>query len=57
MTPRKLLTVSEVAGRFGVSARTVQRWADDDMLPAMRTLGGARRFDPDVVDRALAGEL
>lgn len=55
MSPRKLLTVSEVASEFGVHPQTVRRWADQGDLPSTRTLGGARRFDPAVVDAARHG--
>lgn len=50
--PEKL-TVSQVAAEFGVTAATVRRWADEDLLPATRTLGGARRFDRSVVEEKL----
>ena len=41
---RDYLTVSEVAGLFHVSSKTVVRWANDGKLPYMATLGGHRRF-------------
>lgn len=52
------MTVSEVAREFGVTDRTVRRWADEGILPCTRTLGGRgdRRFDVDVVKRALQGD-
>lgn len=52
MVTRKL-TVGEVADRFGVTTATVRRWADQGDLACSRTIGGARRFDPDEVQRAL----
>lgn len=53
MSPRKKLTTSEVARKFGVDERTVRLWADDGKLDCTRTLGGARRFDPDYIDSKL----
>ncbi|WP_396659525.1 helix-turn-helix domain-containing protein [Microbacterium sp.] len=53
MTGEKM-TVSEVARVFGVTPGTVRRWADDpEKLPSSRTLGGARRFDREVIDQLL----
>lgn len=46
------LTVSQVAAQFGVHPQTVRRWADEGLIPASRTLGGARRFDAADVARA-----
>lgn len=40
----ELLTSGEVARLFGVSRRTVARWADEGKLTVIRTLGGHRRF-------------
>lgn len=42
--PARLLTVSEVADLFGVSAKTVSRWAREGRISSVRTLGGHRRF-------------
>lgn len=39
-----LLTPSEVARIFRVNPKTVTRWARSGKLPAIRTLGGHRRF-------------
>jgi excisionase family DNA binding protein len=39
-----LLTPGEVAEMFGVDTATVTRWARSGRLPAVRTLGGHRRF-------------
>lgn len=39
-----LLTPKEVAVRFGVRPKTVLGWAQSGRLPAVRTLGGHRRF-------------
>lgn len=38
------LRTSEVARLLHVSAKTVARWAKQDKLPHVRTLGGHRRF-------------
>lgn len=51
---RHLLTPGEVAELFGVDPKTVTRWARTGRLPAVRTLGGHRRFPADVVARCLA---
>lgn len=45
----KMLTTGEVAALAGVDPSTVVAWAEDGRLPCRRTLGGHRRFDPDVV--------
>jgi excisionase family DNA binding protein len=39
-----ILTTLCLADVFGVTARTVRRWADASVLPSFRTLGGQRRF-------------
>jgi excisionase family DNA binding protein len=41
----RLLTRSDVAGLFQVSPSTVTRWAEAGMLPAVKTLGGHRRYE------------
>jgi len=63
ITPRKsaipgaersqLLTRREVALRFGVSPQTVTRWANEDIIPHVRTLGGQRRYPAYEVERLL----
>lgn len=53
-----LLTAQQVADRFGVSVRAVNRWAREGRLaPAMVTLGGHYRFTPEAVDAAAAAAL
>lgn len=42
--PDALLTPAEVATLFRVTPKTVTRWAEAGKLPAIRTLGGHRRF-------------
>ncbi len=44
------LTASQAAARLQVSAKTVTRWANQGRLQHRRTLGGHRRFDPEVID-------
>lgn len=48
------MTTAQVADAFGVTARTVQRWADEGAIPSTRTLGGARRFDPTTIQAKLS---
>jgi excisionase family DNA binding protein len=40
----QLMTPGEVARLFRVDPKTVTRWAKSGKLPAIRTLGGHRRF-------------
>ncbi|QXC59966.1 BldC family transcriptional regulator [Aquihabitans sp. G128] len=49
-----LLTPGEVALLFRVTPKTVTRWAEAGKLPAIRTLGGHRRFRVADVDRVRA---
>lgn len=49
-----LLTPREVAALFRVDPQTVTRWAQAGKLPAIRTLGGHRRFRESEV-KALLG--
>ena len=44
MTADRLLAPGEVAVLFQVQPKTVSRWAKQGRLPAIRTLGGHRRF-------------
>jgi excisionase family DNA binding protein len=44
------LTASQVARRLHVSPKTVARWASEGRLAHRRTLGGHRRFDPELID-------
>jgi excisionase family DNA binding protein len=52
----RLLTRTEVAEIFHVSPATVTRWGESGKLPAVKTLGGHRRYDARVV-MALADQL
>jgi excisionase family DNA binding protein len=49
-SPRQWLTGSQAANRLQVSAKTVARWANQGRLQHRRTLGGHRRFDPELID-------
>jgi excisionase family DNA binding protein len=44
MTGDHLLTPQEVAALFRVDPKTVTRWAKAGKIPAIRTLGGHRRY-------------
>jgi excisionase family DNA binding protein len=48
---RSWLTASQVAARLHVSPKTVTRWANDGRLEHRRTLGGHRRYDPELIDQ------
>ncbi len=57
MNDPKLLTSAEVAEKFGVSAKSVARWAKEGKLKAaFRTLGGHRRYRESDVEALLVGE-
>lgn len=43
------LTAGEAARILGVSPKTINRWADNGRIPCAVTLGGHRRFRPDVI--------
>jgi excisionase family DNA binding protein len=47
---RTWLRTSQAAARLHVSPKTVARWASEGRLTHRRTLGGHRRFDPDLLD-------
>lgn len=49
----RLLTPAEVASMFRVDPKTVSRWARAGKLPALKTLGGHRRFRAADVEHAL----
>lgn len=49
----ELLTPGEVADLFGVSPKTVTRWANTGKLHPIRTLGGHRRYRASEVHRLL----
>jgi excisionase family DNA binding protein len=47
----KQYTTQEVAILFGITARTVQMWADSGVISVSRTLGGHRRISTEEVER------
>ena len=53
-TPRAWLRTSQAAARLQVSAKTVTRWASEGRLEHRRTLGGHRRYDPELIDALVA---
>jgi excisionase family DNA binding protein len=52
--PRSWLRASQAAARLHVSPKTVARWASQGRLEHRRTLGGHRRFDPELIDALVA---
>lgn len=52
----ELMTPRQVADLFHVDSKTVTRWAKGGKLPAIRTLGGHRRFRREVVMKLLEEE-
>ena len=48
--PRAWLRTSQAAARLHVQPRTVIRWASEGRLEHRRTLGGHRRYDPELID-------
>jgi excisionase family DNA binding protein len=55
-TEPRYLRTAQVAELLQVSPKTVSRWAQEGMLPHVRTLGGHRRY-PDQEIRALLETL
>jgi excisionase family DNA binding protein len=51
---RTWLTASQAAARLHVSPKTVTRWASEGRLTHRRTLGGHRRYDPELIDALVA---
>ncbi len=41
---RKILTAQDVAEIYGLSVRTIWRWADQGKIPAPVTLGSSKRW-------------
>jgi len=55
-TEPRYLRTAQVAELLHVSPKTVSRWAQEDRLPYLHTLGGHRRY-PDAEIRALVETL
>jgi excisionase family DNA binding protein len=55
-TEPRYLRTAQVAELLQVSPKTISRWAQEGMLPHVRTLGGHRRY-PDRQIRALRETL
>ena len=53
-SPGPLLTVSDVAARLQVDARTVRRWRCEGRLPGAIEIAGVVRWRPEVVETWLA---
>lgn len=52
---KQLLSIGEAAAVLGVAVATLRRWhRQGRLLPAIRTLGGHRRYESDVL-RAASG--
>jgi excisionase family DNA binding protein len=47
------LTTVEASNLAGVGLSTVKRWADQGLLPHVRTAGGHRRFERFALERFL----
>jgi excisionase family DNA binding protein len=52
---RRFYTPQEVANRFRVDPKTVQRWHKAGLLESITTPGNTRRYDADQVDAMLNG--
>jgi hypothetical protein len=49
-----LLSRRDVAIRFGVAPQTITRWANEGIIPYVRTLGGQRRYPAYEVERLVS---
>lgn len=56
MTTTPLYTQREVATLWGVSTKTVTRWADAGRIPCIKTPTGRRRYPRDEIDAMLDTE-
>ncbi|MEV8630147.1 BldC family transcriptional regulator [Streptosporangium sp. NPDC051023] len=54
-TAERLLTPGEVAALFHVDPKTVNRWAQTDLLTSVRTPSGQRRYREGEVRALLNG--
>ena len=48
---QRLLTSTEAAEYLGASPTSIKRWADDGLLPCVRTAGKHRRCTVDSLER------
>jgi excisionase family DNA binding protein len=48
------LSTRDVASMFGVTMKTIHRWAESGRLPSFKTLGGQHRFYPSAIEEVLA---
>ncbi len=53
MAEEALYRPGEVAKMFGVSPKTVKRWAERGEIECIRTLGGHRRYKAPLIDELL----
>jgi excisionase family DNA binding protein len=49
MSARELLTISEAAKALGISTKTLRRWEKGGKISSLRTEGGHRRYDADLI--------
>ena len=52
----RLLTTSDAAEKAGVGPTAIKRWADEGLLPCVRTAGGHRRFEEAALAAFLKGQ-
>lgn len=57
MAEEALYLPGEVAKMFGVSPKTVKRWAERGEIECIRTLGGHRRYKANKINELLNGKL
>jgi len=50
---RRLLRPAEAAAAFGVQTSTLRRWADEGLLPVVRTPAGTARYPAAAVEEIL----
>jgi DNA-binding transcriptional MerR regulator len=54
--PVELLTPYQAARRLGVAVESLRRWERQGLITSQPTLGGHRRYHPDVIDALANGE-
>lgn len=50
------LMPGQIARKYGVSTKTVTRWAKAGKLPHIRTIGGHRRYSAKAVEQLMTGK-